>query len=152
LFVRSSSSATGATSSRAKSRTVLWIRRCSSLRSKSTAPAYDAAVPGRSQRRPPAVRLGRTVAKGISPSLRGLVEHGVARRPEVARAMRGRVVLRFAEDFSPVRITFGERRITVADGDLRKPDLTIAGSLPDIVHFATAPHLRGVPNPARAQG
>ncbi len=98
------------------------------------------------------MRLGRTVAKGISPSMLGLVEHGVTRRPEIAREMRGRVVLRFAEDFSPVRISFGARRIMVADGDLRKPDVAIAGSLPDIVHFATAPHVRGVPNPARARG
>jgi hypothetical protein len=98
------------------------------------------------------VRLGRTVATGVSPSMLGLIEHGVRRRPEIARDMRGGVVLRFAEDFTPVRISFGPRVITVGDGDLRSPDLAIAGSLPDIVHFATAPHVRGVPNPARVRG
>jgi ubiquinone biosynthesis protein UbiJ len=82
----------------------------------------------------------------------GLLERGVERRPDVAHSMRGRIVLRFDEDFTPVRITFGARTVTVEDGDLRKPDLVIAGSLPDIVHFATAPHVRGVPNPARVRG
>jgi hypothetical protein len=44
----------------------------------------------------------------------------------------------------------------VEDGDSRKPDLVIAGSLPDIVHFATVPTLRGrlhgVPDPRRPHG
>ena len=61
-------------------------------------------------------------------------------------------MVRFEEDFSPVRITFRPKLITVEDGDSRSPDLEIIGSLPDIVHFATAPHVRGVPNPARAKG
>lgn len=82
----------------------------------------------------------------------GLLEHGVGRRPEIARSMRGRAVLRFTEPFAPVRITFAARSVTVEDGDLRRPDLAIEGSLPDIVHFATAPHVRGVPNPARVKG
>jgi hypothetical protein len=92
------------------------------------------------------------VATGIAPSLYGLIEHGVERRPEAARSMRGRVVLRFAEEFAPVRITFAARSVTVEDGDFRNPDLAISGSLPHIVHFATAPHVRGVPNPARVRG
>ena len=82
----------------------------------------------------------------------GLIEHGVERHPKLARSMRGRVVLRFAESFAPVRVTFAPRSVTVEDGDLRRPDLAISGSLPDIVHFATAPHVRGVPNPARVRG
>jgi hypothetical protein len=90
--------------------------------------------------------------KGVAPSLFGLVEHGVERRPDVARSIRGRVVFRFSEDYTPSRISFGPRTITVEDGDLRRPDLAISGSLPDIVHFATAPHLRGVPNPTRVRG
>jgi hypothetical protein len=101
---------------------------------------------------PPAVRLGKIVETGIAPSMYGLLEHGVGRRPEVARSMRGKVVLRFSEAFAPVRMTFAARSITVEDGDFRNPDLAIGGSLPDIVHFATAPHLRGVPNPARVRG
>ncbi len=109
-------------------------------------------MPAPRDKRAPKVRLGRTASTGIAPSLLGLIEHGVIRRPDLAREMRGRVVLRFAEDFAPVRILFAERTITVEDGDLRKPDVAIAGSLPDIVHFATAPHVRGVPNPASVRG
>jgi len=113
------------------------------------AETYDAAM---ASGEAPRVRLGRTVDRGIAPSLLGLVEHGVRRRPGVASALRGRVVLRFAEPLAPVRVIFGVRTITVEDGDLRKPDLAIEGSLPDIVHLTTAPHLRGVPNPARVRG
>jgi hypothetical protein len=83
------------------------------------------------------------VEDGVAPSIFGLVERGVARDPELAERMRGRVVFRFAEDFSPVRIHFRPRSVVVEDGDSRKPDLTIEGRLPDIVHFATVPTLRG---------
>ena len=104
----------------------------------------------------PTVRLGRMVEDGVSPSIYGLIERGIAREPELAARMRGRVVFRFAEEFSPVRITFRPRSVVVEDGDSRKPDLVIAGRLPDIVHFATVPTLRGrlhgVPDPRRARG
>jgi hypothetical protein len=106
--------------------------------------------------RPPTIRLGRMVEDGVAPSIFGLVERGIAREPELAARMRGRVVLRFAEDFSPVRIQFKPRSVVVEDGDSRKPDLVIAGRLPDIVHFATVPtlggRLHGVPDPRRPHG
>ena len=96
------------------------------------------------------------VEDGVSPSIFGLIERGVAREPEIAGKMRGRIVLRFAEGFSPVRINFRPRSVVVEDGDSRRPDLVIAGSLPDIVHFATVPTLRGrlhgVPDPRRPRG
>jgi hypothetical protein len=96
------------------------------------------------------------VEDGVAPSIFGLVERGIAREPELAALMRGRVVFRFAEDFSPLRITFRPRTVVVEDGDARKPDLLIEGSLPDIVHFATVPTLRGrlhgVPDPRRPHG
>jgi hypothetical protein len=96
------------------------------------------------------------VEDGVSPSIFGLIERGVAREPEIAGKMRGRIVLRFAEGYSPVRISFRPRSVVVEDGDSRKPDLVIAGSLPDIVHFATVPTLRGrlhgVPDPRRPRG
>jgi hypothetical protein len=102
------------------------------------------------------VRLGRMVEDGVAPSIFGLVERGIAREPELAALMRGRVVFRFAEDFSPLRITFKPRTVVVEDGDARKPDLVIEGSLPDIVHFATVPTLRGrlhgVPDPRQPRG
>ncbi len=100
----------------------------------------------------PSVRLGRTLERGIAPSMLGLVEPGVRRRPKVARGLRGRVVLRFSEPLDPVRISFGPGEITVEDGDLDEPDLAIEGSLPDIVHLATAPQVLGVPNPASVRG
>lgn len=96
------------------------------------------------------------VADGVAPSLFGLIERGIARDPDIAARMRGRVVFRFAEGFSPLRISFRARTVVVEDGDLRKPDLVIAGSLPDIVHFAAVPtlggRLSGVPNPRNARG
>jgi hypothetical protein len=106
--------------------------------------------------RGPSVRLGRMVEDGVAPSIFGLIERGIAREPELAAQMRGRVVFRFAEDFSPLRIHFRPRSVVVDDGDSRKPDLVIEGSLPDIVHFATVPTLRGrlhgVPDPRQPRG
>jgi hypothetical protein len=102
------------------------------------------------------VRLGRMVEEGVAPSIFGLIERGIAREPELAAQMRGRVVFRFTEDFSPLRITFRPRSVVVEDGDARRPDLVIEGSLPDIVHFATVPTLRGrlhgVPDPRQPRG
>ena len=102
------------------------------------------------------MRLGRQAEDGIAPSIFGLLERGIAREPELVERMRGRVVFRFAEDFSPLRISFRPRIVVVEDGDLRKPDLVISGRLPDIVHFATVPTLggplHGVPDPRVARG
>jgi len=104
----------------------------------------------------PRVKLGRMVEDGVAPSIFGLLERGIAREPELAAGMRGRVVFRFSEDFSPLRIAFRPRTVVVEDGDLRKPDLVITGRLPDIVHFATVPTLRGrlhgLPDPRRPRG
>jgi hypothetical protein len=106
--------------------------------------------------RPPRVRLGRMVENGVAPSIFGLIERGLAREPELAAQMRGRVVFRFRDDFSPLRVSFKPRTVVVEDGDLRKPDLVIAGRLPDIVHFATVPmlggRLVGVPDPRAPKG
>jgi hypothetical protein len=96
------------------------------------------------------------VADGVAPSILGLIERGIARQPELSGELRGRVVFRFREDFSPLRVSFRPRVVVVEDGDLRKPDLVIAGRLPDIVHFATVPilggKLGGVPDPRDAKG
>jgi hypothetical protein len=96
------------------------------------------------------------VEEGVAPSILGLVERGIAREPELASELRGRVVFRFREDFSPLRVTFRPRSVVVEDGDLRKPDLVISGRLPDIVHMATVPmlggRLLGVPDPRQAKG
>ena len=96
------------------------------------------------------------VDDGVAPSIFGLLERGVERRPEVVAGMQGRVVFRFAEEFSPLRIAFKPRTVVIEDGDLRKPDLVIAGRLPDIVHFLTVPtlggRLGGVPDPRAPRG
>jgi len=106
--------------------------------------------------RVPTVRLGCIVKNRGAPSIFGLIERGIVREPELAAEMRGRVIFRFAEDFSPLRIHFRPRSVVVEDGDSRKPDLVIAGRLPDIVHFTTVPtlggRLHGVPDPRRPRG
>jgi hypothetical protein len=106
--------------------------------------------------RVPSVRLGRMVEDGVAPSIFGLIERGIAREPELAAQMCGRVVFRFTEEFSPLRVHFKPRSVVVEDGDSRKPDLVISGRLPDIVHFATVPTLKGrlhgVPDPRRPRG
>ncbi|MDX6616981.1 MAG: hypothetical protein QOD60_2072, partial [Solirubrobacterales bacterium] len=63
------------------------------------------------------------VDDGVAPSIFGLLERGIGRRPEIAAQLRGRVVFRFAEEFSPLRITFKPKTVVLEDGDLRKPDL-----------------------------
>jgi hypothetical protein len=115
---------------------------------------------GRGQRAPavdptprvPVVRLGKTSATGVSPSMFGLLERGVMLRPKIASAIRGRVVFRFTDALSPLRVSFGSRHMTVEDGDFHKPDVAIIGSLPDIIHFVATPQVRGIPNPARLKG
>ena len=102
------------------------------------------------------MRLGRMLEDGVAPSIFGLIERGIARDPALASELRGRVVFRFDEDFSPLRIHFRARSVVVEDGDSRKPNLVIAGRLPDIVHFTTVPtlggRLHGVPDPRRPRG
>jgi hypothetical protein len=96
------------------------------------------------------------VDDGVAPSIFGLLERGAEKRPEVAARMRGRIVFRFVEEFSPLRIAFKPKTVVIEDGDLRKPDLVITGRLPDIVHFLTVPTLRGrlggVPDPRAPRG
>jgi hypothetical protein len=96
------------------------------------------------------------VEDGVAPSILGLIERGVGRDPHLAGEMRGRVVFRFAEEFSPLRIAFRARTVVIEDGDLRTPDLVVSGRLPDIVHLATVPilgsPLSGMPNPVDARG
>jgi hypothetical protein len=92
---------------------------------------------------------------GISPSLFGLIEHGVGKRPGAARSLRGRVELRFAEDFAPIRIEFEDGAILVEDGgsdDDWSPDVVISGSLPDVVQLASAPLMGGIPKVTDRRG
>jgi hypothetical protein len=88
------------------------------------------------------VKLGHVAPNGVSASMYALVERGVAKRPRIARSMWGRVEIRFAEDFAPVRLAFQKESVLVEDGNggrSSRPDLLIQGSLPDIVQLAAAP-------------
>jgi hypothetical protein len=103
--------------------------------------------------RTPEVRLGQTVSNGIAPSMFALIDRGVGRRPDLARELYGKVVIRFREEISPVRINFKRRSIQIEDGDLRKPDLVVTGSLPHVVQLTITPMSYGlIPNLRRAHG
>jgi hypothetical protein len=103
---------------------------------------------------PHRVKLGHQAPNGIAAGLLGLVERGAAKRPRVARETRGRVEIRFAEDYAPVRLEFEDDHVLVEDGNGRrwKSDLVIEGSLPDVVQLATAPLAGGVPKPTTRRG
>jgi hypothetical protein len=103
---------------------------------------------------PPAVKLGHQAPNGIAAGLLALVERGAGKRPRVARELRGRVEIRFAEDYPPVRLEFGDDEVLVEDGNGRRwaSDLVIEGALPDVLHLATAPLVGGVPKPTDKRG
>jgi hypothetical protein len=103
---------------------------------------------------PPPVKLGHQAPNGIAAGLLALVERGAARRPRIARELRGRIEIRFAEDYAPVRLHFGDDQVTVEDGkgSRWKSDLVIEGSLPDVVQLATAPLVGGLPRPTNRRG
>ena len=78
----------------------------------------------------------------------GLLEHGAQRHPRAAHSLRGRIELRFTEDYAPIRIVFEPDDILVEDaGDDEdwSPDVVIRGSLPDVVQLASAPLMGGIP-------
>ena len=102
----------------------------------------------------PRVKLGHQAPNGIAAGLLALVERGASKRPRVAREMRARVEIRFAEDYAPVRLDFKDDHVLVEDGNGKrwKSDLLIEGSLPDVVQLATAPLVGGVPKPTNRRG
>jgi hypothetical protein len=103
---------------------------------------------------PHRVKLGHQAPNGIAAGLLALVERGAVKRPRVAREMRGRVEIRFEEDYAPVRLDFKNDHVLVEDGNGKrwKSDLLIEGSLPDVVQLATAPLVGGVPKPTNRRG
>ena len=93
----------------------------------------------------PSVKLGHQAPNGISASMYGLIDRGVAKRPRVARVIRGTVEFRFHEDFATVRVTFGDDEVLVEDVKrARKADLVIRGTLPNVVQLTSAPITRQV--------
>jgi hypothetical protein len=103
---------------------------------------------------PPRVKLGHQAPNGIAAGLVALVERGAAKQPRVARDLRGRVEIRFAEDYAPVRVQFDDDHVLVEDGNGRRwsSDLVIEGSLPDVIQLATAPLVGGLPKPTNRRG
>ena len=94
------------------------------------------------------MKLGHQAPNGVAAGLLALVERGASKRPRVARELRGRVEIRFAEDYAPVRLAFDDRQVLVEDGNGRRwsSDLVIEGSLPDVIQLATAPLFGGCPS------
>ena len=81
-----------------------------------------------------------------------IVERGVARRPDQARALAIEVELRMEESYPPVRIVFARDEVLVEDGAARAPALRISGALSDLVALLVAPLVGGVPSPMNARG
>ena len=54
------------------------------------------------------MRLGTLAEGGLAPAIMAIVDRGVTRRPEQARALRIEVELRMEESYLPVRIAFAE--------------------------------------------
>lgn len=124
---------------------------------KKTAAKKPAA--GRARKAKHEVKLGRIAENGVSASMYGLIERGAAKRPKIAKALRGSMEIRFREDYASVRAIFGSEGILVedavpeAEGEKPfKPDLVISGSLPQIVQLASAPLFGGLPKPTTAHG
>ena len=101
---------------------------------------------------PPTVRLGELAQGGLAPAIMAIVERGVNRRPERARALGIEVELRMEESYPPVRIVFDGDAVLVEDGPARAPALRIGSALPDLVALLVAPVLAGVPSPIDARG
>jgi hypothetical protein len=90
----------------------------------------------------------------IAATVYGLVQRGAMLRPELARELRGSVLVRFAEGYEPVRIDLRGDTIAVEDasGDERAHDLIIEGALPAVTTLISAPLMGGLPKPTTAEG
>lgn len=101
---------------------------------------------------PPEVRLGELMEGGLAPAILGIVDRGVRRRPEPARALRAEVELNIEDGYPPVRVVFGDEDVLVEDGACQAPDLRIHGALPDLIRLMVAPAVAGLPNPMDSRG
>ncbi|MFP5364499.1 MAG: hypothetical protein ACLGI5_17420 [Thermoleophilia bacterium] len=103
----------------------------------------------------PLVCLGHLSDDSVAVSIYVLVRHGAERRPDLAAALRGRVRMRFADGYSPVRIDFRGDEVEIADegadGD-RPYDLELSGRLGDVSALIAAPLAAGLPNPTSRHG
>ena len=108
-------------------------------------------MPGFSHPGAPEVRLGTLADGGLAPAIMAIVERGVNRRPDQARALAIEVELRMEESYPPVRIAFGDV-VVVEDGPAHDPALRISGALADLVALLVTPLVGGVPSPMNARG
>jgi len=85
-----------------------------------------------------------------------MVERGAALRPDVAESLEGTFEIRFTQRFAAVRIVCSAGRILVEDvaagGEGVDADVTIRGSLPDVVALVSVPLVGGVPRPTSPRG
>lgn len=103
----------------------------------------------------PLVCLGALSDDSIAASVYVLVRHGAEQRPELAGAILGRVRMRFADGYSPVRIDFRGDEIEVADearDSAPVHDLELSGRLGDISTLIAAPLAGGLPKPTNRRG
>ncbi|MCW3013690.1 MAG: hypothetical protein JWO02_782 [Solirubrobacterales bacterium] len=103
----------------------------------------------------PSVTLGQLSDESIAASVYILVRHGAQLRPALAVELRGSVLLRFADDYSPVRIDFRGEDIHVEDArhlEDRAHDLEIVGRLGDVNAVIAAPLAGGLPKPTSQRG
>jgi hypothetical protein len=109
-------------------------------------------MPGFSHPGAPEVRLGELAEGGLAPAIMAIVERGVNRRPDQARALAIEVELRMEESYPPVRIAFEPDGVLVEDGPAHDPALRISGALADLVALLITPLVGGVPSPMNARG
>lgn len=103
----------------------------------------------------PLVCLGHLSDDSIAVSVYVLVRHGAERRPDLAAALHGRVRMRFADGYSPVRIDFRGDEIEVADEAAdsdRAYDLELSGRLGDVSALIATPLAGGLPKPTTRRG
>ena len=98
------------------------------------------------------MRLGELADGGLAPAIMAIVERGVTRRPDQARALGIEVELRMEESYPPVRILFEAGAVLVEDGPAEDPALRISGALADLVALLVTPLVGGVPSPMNARG
>lgn len=100
----------------------------------------------------PEVRLGALQEDGLAPAVMAIVDRGIRRRPDLARALRAEVELAFQEGHPPVRIVFEAGVVVVEDGPAHNPDVRIDGRLGDHIALMVAPVVGGVPSVFDARG
>ncbi len=101
---------------------------------------------------PPAIRLGAHASRRARALDLCAVERGVLKRPDQASAVRGRVQLRFRDEYPPVAMVFSKTASKSSTARSERANLTVTAGLADVVLLTTAPLRMGMPSPANARG